>query len=228
MVRRTLENQHPILNSYCKGKIARIGPQTLLASDVEYVRRINALRSPYSRSDWYKGGRFVPNEDTLLSMTDDYEHKTLRAKMAPGVTLFPLISHCLSNARLTKRQFNTKVENERVEKSIDGQLTIMLDLIKAKYISNVDTGEFKPLDWGYLASYFGIDSITDIAFSEALGDLKEDADKFNFLHNMESNLPTMSVFSCYNWMLKLLQSRWVEKYVAPSPDDKSPFGNVMG
>jgi hypothetical protein len=104
----------------------------------------------------------------------------------------------------------------------------MLDLIKRKYISDVDTGVFKPLDWGYLASYFGIDSITDIAFSEALGDLREDADKFNFLHNMESNLPVMSIFSCYNWMLKLLQSQWVEKYVAPSADDKSPFGNVMG
>jgi hypothetical protein len=104
----------------------------------------------------------------------------------------------------------------------------MLDLIKRKYTSDVDTGVFKPLDWGYLASYFGIDSITDIAFSEALGDLKEDADKFDFLHNMESNLPVMSIFTCYNWMLKLLQSPWVEKYVAPSPDDKSPFGNVMG
>ncbi len=104
----------------------------------------------------------------------------------------------------------------------------MLDLIKSKYISNLSTGDLKPMDWGYMASYFGIDSITDIAFSEALGDLKEDADKFNFLHNMESSLPTMSVFSCYNWMLKLLQSRYVERLVAPSPDDKSPFGHVMG
>jgi hypothetical protein len=75
----------PYLTSFGKGKTARIGPQSLLTSDVEFVRRINAQRGLYGRSDWYKGGRFVPNEDTLLSMTDDEEHKTLRTKMAPGV-----------------------------------------------------------------------------------------------------------------------------------------------
>lgn len=67
------------------GKFARIGPQTLLVSDSEFIKKINARGSNYHRSDWYKGGRFVPNEDTLLSMTDDAEHKALRTKMAPGV-----------------------------------------------------------------------------------------------------------------------------------------------
>lgn len=190
------------------GKIARIGPATLLVSDVELIRRANAPRNNYHRSDWYKGGRFVPNEDTLLSMTDDKEHKALRAKMTPG--------------------FNVAKENERVESSIDGQVTIMLDLIKSKYISTLDTGVFRPMDWGYMASYFGIDSITDIAFSEALGDLKEDEDKFNFLHNMESNLPMMSIFSCYTELLTILQSKIVVKLLAPAPDDPSPFGRVMG
>ena len=84
------------------------------------------------------------------------------------------------------------------------------------------------MDWGYLASYFGIDSICDIAFSEALGDLEEDEDKFNFLHSMEASLPTMSIFTCYNWMLKLLQMPAVAKWVAPHPNDLSPFGSVMG
>ncbi|KAI1105358.1 cytochrome P450 [Jackrogersella minutella] len=190
------------------GKIARIGPKTLLVSDVELIRKINAPRSAYQRSDWYKGGRFVPNEDTLLSLVDDNEHKALRAKMTPG--------------------FNISKENERVESSIDSQVTIMLDLIKSKYISSLASGEYKPMDWGYMASYFGIDSITDIAFSEALGDLKEDQDKHRFLHNMEENLPMMSFFTAYNEFLTLLQSRIVVKLLAPSPNDPSPFGQVMG
>ena len=67
------------------GRFTRISPQTLLVSDVDYIRKVNARGSTYSRSDWYKGGRFVPNEDTLISMTDDSEHKALRHKMAPGV-----------------------------------------------------------------------------------------------------------------------------------------------
>ncbi|KAL8991443.1 MAG: hypothetical protein Q9177_000155 [Variospora cf. flavescens] len=189
------------------GPFARVGPQTLLVSDVDFIRKINARGSTYHRSDWYKGGRFVPNEDTLLSLTDDLEHKTLRTKMAPA--------------------FNTHTENNRVEASIDGQITVLLDLIRSKYISTPDHGT-QPMDWGYLASYFGIDSICDIAFSEPLGDLQVDQDKYNFLHNMEAQLPTMSVFSCYNWMLKLLQSPIVARYCAPHPDDLSPFGHVMG
>ncbi|KAI0456052.1 cytochrome P450 [Xylaria acuta] len=203
-------NMHKVFqdvnNKY--GKMARIGPKTLLVADVEWIRKINAPRSAYQRSDWYKGGRFVPNEDTLLSMTDDDQHRALRAKMAPG--------------------FNINKENERVESSIDSQVTIMLDLIKNKYISSLNTGEYKPMDWGYMASYFGIDSITDIAFSESLGDLKEDKDKHDFLHNMEGNLPMMSFFSAYTEFLTILQSRIVVKLLAPSPDDPSPFGQVMG
>ena len=69
------------------GRFARIGPQTLLVSDADFIRKINARGSSYKRSDWYKGGRFVPNEDTLLSMTEDSEHKALRTKMAPGVSV---------------------------------------------------------------------------------------------------------------------------------------------
>lgn len=82
-----------MLNLSGKGKTARIGPQSLLTSDVEFVRRINSQRGLYGRSNWYKGGRFVPNENTLLSMTDDHEHKTLRTKMAPGAcpTAFPML-----------------------------------------------------------------------------------------------------------------------------------------
>lgn len=84
------------------------------------------------------------------------------------------------------------------------------------------------MDLGYIASYFAIDSITDIAFSEALGDLQEDTDKFNFVHSTKAALPIMSVFICYNWMLKLLQSKYVARLIAPGPDDNSPFGHVMG
>ena len=90
-----------------------------------------------------------------------------------------------------------------MEGSIDSQVTVLLDLIRFKYILTLESG-IKAMNWGYLASYFGNDFICDIVFSEPLGDLESDEDKYNFRHNMEANLPTMSVFSCYNWMLKLL------------------------
>ena len=81
--------------SHQSGKIARIGPQSLVTSDVEYIKRMNAPRSSYHRSDWYKSVRFVPNEDTLLNMTDDVMHKALRSKMAPGVCFLSSLFHPL-------------------------------------------------------------------------------------------------------------------------------------
>ena len=114
-----------------------------------------------------------------------------------------------------------------MEGSIDSQVTVLLNLIRSKYLLSHGSNT-KLMDWGYVASYFGIDFICDVAFSEPLGDLQIDEDKYNFLHNMEANLPTMSVFSCYNWMLKLLQLPIVARFCAPHPDDISPFGHVMG
>ena len=61
-------------------------------------------------------------------------------------------------------QYNLKKENERCESAINGQLGVMLDLIESKYLSDPSSGKVRPLDWGYLASYFSIDSITDISF----------------------------------------------------------------
>ncbi|POR35306.1 Pisatin demethylase [Tolypocladium paradoxum] len=190
------------------GKFARIGPTTLLVSDVEFLRKVNAPKSKYHRSDWYKGSRFTPNEDTLISMTDEAEHKSLRSRMTAG--------------------YNLKKENERCESAIDGQLGVMLDLIESKYISDPSTGKIRPLDWGYLASYVSIDSITDISFSQPLGDLKEDKDKWNFLHNTEDNLKPMSFFTIYPEILNVIPTTLMVKFLAPHPDDNSPFGMVMG
>lgn len=80
--------------THVPGKFARIGPSTLLVADVEFLRKVNAPKSKYHRSDWYKGSRFTPNEDTLISMTDEAEHKSLRARMAPGVRLFSASFSC--------------------------------------------------------------------------------------------------------------------------------------
>ena len=104
----------------------------------------------------------------------------------------------------------------------------MLDLIESKYISDLEKGTVRPLDWGYLASYFSIDSITDIAFSQPIGDLKENKDKWNFLHNTEDNIKSMTFFTIYPEILNIIPLWVMVKFLAPHPDDNSPFGMVMG
>ncbi|PSK42027.1 Isotrichodermin C-15 hydroxylase [Elsinoe australis] len=142
---------HDISKKY--GKFARIGPTTLLVADVESLRKANAPKSKYHRS-----------QDRALEDDCWYPSK----------------------------------------------------------------GILRPLDWGYLASYFSIDSITDISFSQPLGDLKEDKDKWNFLHNTEDNLKPMSFFTIFPEILNLNPLWLMVKFLAPHPDDNSPFGMVMG
>ncbi|GJN83130.1 hypothetical protein PLIIFM63780_006678 [Purpureocillium lilacinum] len=197
-----------LLNCVQSGKMHHIFHDISTKYDVEFLRKVNAPKSKYHRSDWYKGSRFTPNEDTLISMTDEVEHKSLRSRMMAG--------------------YNLKKENERCESAINGQLGVMLDLIESKYLSDPSSGKVRPLDWGYLASYFSIDSITDISFSQPLGDLKEDKDKWNFLHNTEDNLKPMSFFTIYPEILNIIPTTLMVKFLAPHPDDNSPFGMVMG
>ena len=67
------------------GSIARIGANTLITCDPNLLRRMQAVRSPYKRSDWYYGMRFDPSRDNVLSQRDDEKHNVLRGKMAHGV-----------------------------------------------------------------------------------------------------------------------------------------------
>jgi cytochrome P450 len=66
------------------GPLARIGPNDLLTTDVELIHRMQAARSPYTRSDWYQGFRLSPGVDNVLSMTDDKLHAKRRAQMNMG------------------------------------------------------------------------------------------------------------------------------------------------
>lgn len=84
------------------------------------------------------------------------------------------------------------------------------------------------MDWGMKASFFTVDSISDMAFGDTVGDLAEDEVKFDFLSNTESSLPIMSIFTCYTWMLNFLQMTIVSRMIAPSSEEPSGFGRIMG
>ena len=67
-----------------KGPIARTGPNSLIISDATLWRKICAVRSPYIRSVWYKGLRFEPDKDIILTHRSA-KHQETRHKMAAGV-----------------------------------------------------------------------------------------------------------------------------------------------
>ena len=72
----------------------RVGPNELITDDPELMRKMMAMRSPYTQGPWYTAMRFDPACDNLFSMRDEDEHTKLRLKMAFGVSL-TLLSWCV-------------------------------------------------------------------------------------------------------------------------------------
>jgi len=68
------------------GPLVRIGPDQLICSDPEVLRRMSAVRSPYRKGLFYETGRMVPGEDNVVTLRDDEKHKALRAKLAAAVS----------------------------------------------------------------------------------------------------------------------------------------------
>jgi hypothetical protein len=67
------------------GPIARIGPNTLVTSSPDFVMRMGAARSPYTKADWYRASRIPPGEDNIFTQQDEEKHARRRAQMADGV-----------------------------------------------------------------------------------------------------------------------------------------------
>lgn len=70
------------------GSLARIGPNHLVTSDPNQMRRMLGVRSLYTRSEWYIGMKFDPSHENVESERNEERHTELRAKMAAGVSFW--------------------------------------------------------------------------------------------------------------------------------------------
>ena len=57
----------------------------LITKDAELMKKMNAVRSPYTRAEWYTALRLHPTRDNITSVTDEAVHSDIRTRMAPGV-----------------------------------------------------------------------------------------------------------------------------------------------
>lgn len=177
------------------GDIARVGPNDLITSDPELMRRMLNVRTRYKRSDWYDGMRLDPTKDNVLSQRDDDLHARTRSKMAAG--------------------YSGK-EVDHLESRIDENVQRLLDLLETKYIS-----QGKPFDFGHKAQYFTLDVISDLAFGEPFGDVETDSDVHGYIRAMEESMPTIIVTTVMPWIMKLLQ---LPVFKGMLPSDKDPVG----
>ncbi|KAH7027769.1 cytochrome P450 [Microdochium trichocladiopsis] len=171
MLRRSLsgrfhEHLREVGDTY--GTLVRVGPNDLVASDPETLRRMSAVRSPYTKGTFYETGRITPGEDTIVSLRDEARHKALRSKMGPA--------------------FNGR-ENEGFSfgAGIDSQVCQLVNLIDSKYLSQ--PGQHRPVQFFEKISFFALDAISDISFGQAFGYLTADKDLYRSTTRLAQTWP---------------------------------------
>jgi len=198
----------------------RIGPNELLTNDIEVFRKTSAVRSSYTRSNWYDGLRFDPGHNNVLSERDEKIHSALRTKMAAGV-------HS-ANANFAQyanmRQYSGK-ENEHLEESVDANIAQLIELLSTKHLSNA--GNYKPVDLAPRFQYFTLDVIADIAFGKPMGNLQADEDVWAFIQAVQEGIPLVVFLGAFPRFSQIFFSRLWQPFW-PKATDTRGLGKLMG
>ncbi|KAK1757192.1 cytochrome P450 monooxygenase lolP1 [Echria macrotheca] len=189
------------------GPLARIGPNDLLCTDPDTLRRVAGARSVYIKGDFYETGRVVPGYNNIVSERDETKHKALRAAMAGGYL---------------GRETGSLAG---IEACLDRQLRAFIALIETKYIS--EPGTIRPLDFAIKSQFFALDVISELSFGRAFGFLVEDRDLYDYVKINESAIPVMNTIQAIPWITNALYS-WPLRLGLPSTGDKVGLGRLMG
>jgi hypothetical protein len=181
-----------------KNTTTRIGPNELLTSDPAVIRRMNAVRSKYTRSNWYSLNQLIPGEDSMFSLLDTAEHDRIKAQTAAG--------------------YNGK-DVPGLEADVDSVIAKMVDKIRTKYAADPTDpkGAPKPhLDLARMAQYFTLDSIMKIAFAENFGFVETESDPYGHLDMLEEMIPPMVCVSSVPYLAHVVSNPLITKLLTPN------------
>ncbi|KAI9647240.1 hypothetical protein NHQ30_003623 [Ciborinia camelliae] len=201
MLRAALSGRIPqALNDVCEtyGPLARIGPNDLICSDPDVIRRMSTAKLGYRRSKYYSSFALNPERDTMLSTRDEKIHADLKSKTAAGYT-------------------GKDVEN--LEQSIDRQINAFVSLIEQKYLST--STDFRPVDFAEKVQYLTLDAITDVAFGKPFGCLGKDGDIYDYIKSVDELLPAAVIGGIFPWMFSLSGSFILKPFLA---NENNKFG----
>lgn len=179
-----------------------------MTSDVDVIRRMNATRSPYTRSPGYSAFKLGAATDNLLSMLDEEKHMTRRNKLTPGVSYSLML---LKMEELNVSQYSGK-GNPNLEQQIDSRIQDLVNLIDRKYKSQ--GANLVPFDFAQAAQYFTLDTLGDIAFGRPFGFLQADSDLHSYISTTKKSLPAIMLFSVFPWLNQLLEKPLVRNMIA--------------
>ncbi|OHE92093.1 benzoate 4-monooxygenase cytochrome P450 [Colletotrichum orchidophilum] len=200
------------------GDLVRIGPNDLITSDVQLIRRMSAAKSTYGRSSWYKATRLDPYHDMMGSVLDKSVHHSLRTKLQPGY--------------LGK-------DIPGLETSIDSGIADLVSLIQRSYAIKFasstpeQSGIAEPpertlVDFGRLAHYYAMDARSRMSFGQPLGLLRNDTDVFGLVAISNLAIDVLQFFTDIPPLQWIGTSDLTLRLFGPKPTDKSGFGKIMG
>ncbi|KAL7628983.1 hypothetical protein AAE478_000501 [Parahypoxylon ruwenzoriense] len=183
------------------GDLFRIGPNQLMTTDVDIIRRMAHPKSKYSRGPFYQTFRFNPTQDHTFSLLDDQEHIRRRTILGPGYT-----------------------GNAHVEACVDRQCARLVDLIERKFIST--STEYRPLDLTSATFFFAMDCVGDLSYGQPFGCLDEGKDVHKFTKWNEEFFNIAIVIANFHWLTKLF-FRAPFNRIYPSTLDNDGVGKYM-
>ena len=192
-----------------------------MTDDGEILRKINAVRSPYIRSDWYNATAFTHDLNHAFCERDEQRHNELRNRLIPGVRP----THRNKRPVLTNQQYSGK-DNDSLEERIDDRIVDLCSLIGRKYASSAS--ELHTVDLARICSFLTLDVIFTVAFGESMGFLASDEDVHGYLANQKAMLPIFEWLSTLPSLERFIRLKWISKVVMPRPTDRTGIGLLMG
>ncbi|KAK4171812.1 putative cytochrome P450 E-class, group I [Triangularia setosa] len=189
------------------GPICRVGPNDLLVGDFDEVVRINGVRSPYVKSDWYTTIRFdVDGGDSVVSLMDTAEHDVRKAKLIKGYE---------GRGRGQDKGWMDKV--------VDKQLVELVRLLREKYVK-----QGRRINWTDVVRYFSVDVTMEALMGEAWGDLQTDSDIHKFFEMSDYSVPFMHTVGSWGSLRWLTSSWWFIRKAGPRVTDDHGLGKFIG
>ncbi|KAI1352372.1 cytochrome P450 [Xylaria sp. FL0043] len=193
------------------GTLVRVGPNLLICSDPDELRRISGTRTEYTKGPAYDALRVTDGEPHVVSQRDPVKHRSLRAKMGAAYSL-------------------------DFQPAIDRQISRLVDLITRKYAfpyervsATVHRDDLQPksMDFGEKMHFYALDCIGDIAMGESFGLLDKDEDVYRIVEINDLSLRVVTISALLRWLVNL-RSWWPFSYFLPKEGDHVGFGVLFG
>lgn len=186
------------------GPLVRVGPNTLITSDADTLRRISAPRSSHRRSMNYYAMRLNPGKDHIFSTREEKVHDELRRKMAAG--------------------YSGK-ENLTLEEDVDECILELCGLIDTKYLSTA--GAIKPMDLARKISFLVMDIISKASFDAKFHDLRDDNDNHRYIEEIENLLPNVTWTAVVPGFVKFMTDMGIAQFIANRADGSFGVAKVQ-